>query len=155
MLGREYPNKTKGSDSERSSRDIRQDIAKGEDEISQTVEQISERIIEKLDWRGYVRDYPYLAIGGAAGIGYLASGLFIKRATPMERIMGSIAEEVRDSLDGMLIRNSGPGLVRMTLLGIATRAATALINNIISTDTSVYHQGSQPQTLCSSDIIDS
>jgi len=155
MLGREYPNKTKESDIERSSRDIREDIAKGEEEISQTVEQISERIIEKLDWRGYVREYPYWAIGGAAGIGYLASGMLVKRATPVERIMGSIAGEVRASLDGMLERNSRPGMIRMALLGIATRAAAVWIQNTTSTDAERHEQEAQPQTLRSSDIINS
>ncbi len=134
MFEREYPNNRREADAERSSKDIRQDIADGEEEISYTVEQISERIREKLDWRGYVREYPYLAIGGAAGIGYLASGLFVKRVSPMERLVDSIAGEVRSSLDGILARNSGPGFIKMTLWGIAAKAATIWIKNATSTD---------------------
>jgi hypothetical protein len=75
----------------RSSEDIRRDIATKEGTISRTVEQIGERIQEKLDWRGYVKDSPYWALGAAAGLGYLASRMFRTRATPMERIMNSLA----------------------------------------------------------------
>ncbi|MBF0230948.1 MAG: hypothetical protein HQK63_15375 [Desulfamplus sp.] len=134
MLGKEYLNNKKEADAERSSKDIRQDIADGEDEIAHTVEQINDRIREKLDWRGYVREYPYWAIGGAAGIGYLASGLFIKRATPMEQAMDSIVREIRGSLNGLLNKNTGPGVIKMTLLGIATKAATIWIKNAASPD---------------------
>ena len=104
MAEREYLSNTRGADVERSTEDIRQDITKEEQNLSQTVEQIGERIKEKLDWRAYVKDSPYWALGAAAGLGYLASGMFITRTTPMERIMGSIAEEVRDSLGGVLAR---------------------------------------------------
>ena len=92
MAAREYPNNTREADVERSTEDIRQDIAKKEENISRTVEQIGERITEKLDWRGYVKDSPYWALGAAAGLGYLASGMFRTRTTPMERIMDPIAE---------------------------------------------------------------
>ena len=115
MAEKKHPGDTKEADVERSSEDIRQDIAKEEENISQTVEQIGELIEEKLDWREYVKDSPYLAIGAAAGLGYLASRIFITRTTPMERIMGSIAEEVRGSLGGVLVGAAGPGLIRVTL----------------------------------------
>jgi len=116
----------------RSSEDIRRDIATKEGTISRTVEQIGERIQEKLDWRGYVKDSPYWALGAAAGLGYLASRMFRTRATPMERIMNSLAGEVRDSLDGL---RAGPGLMRVTLLGIATKAAAGWLKHATSTAT--------------------
>ena len=144
MLEREYPNNIREADAERSSEDIRQDIAAGEEEISQTVEQIRERIREKLDWRGYVRQYPYWAIGGAAGIGYLASAMFVKRVSPMENLIDSIADEVRTSLDSVLARNSGPGLIRMTLWGVATKAATIWIKNATSTDVKTEVKSDNP-----------
>ena len=131
MAEREHLSNTREADVERSAENIRQDIAKGEENISQTVEKIEERIKEKLDWRGYVKDSPYWALGAAAGLGYLASGMFITRTTPMERIMGSIAEEVRDSLGGVLARAAGPGLIRVTLLGVATKAAAGWIKKAI------------------------
>ncbi len=130
MAEREYLSNSKETDAERSSEDIRRDIAKGEENISNTVGQISDRFKEKLDWREYVKDFPYWAIGAAAGIGYLASGMFIKKTTPMERIMGYVADEVRDSIGGI----SGPGIVKVTLLNIATKAAASLIKNVVPTE---------------------
>jgi len=113
----------------RSTEQIRQDIAKEEETISQIVGQIGERIEEKLDWRGYVKASPYWALGVAAGLGYLASTVFIPRKTPMERIMGSI-EALRNSFGGRL--PGAPGLVKMTLLGIATKAAAGWVKNATS-----------------------
>ena len=86
MAEREYFSHTGETVVKRSTEDIRKDIVNGEEKISQTIEQIGECIKEKLDWRGYVKDYPYLALGAAAGLGYLASGIFLTRTTPMERI---------------------------------------------------------------------
>ena len=146
MVDKEYPSKTREADVERSTEDIRQDIAKGGNNISQTVEQIGERIQEKLDWRGYVKDSPYLALGAAAGLGYLASRMLITRTSPMERIMASIAEEVRDSLGGLLARAAGPGLIKVALLGIATKAATGWVKNATSTAEASGGAGPQPQT---------
>jgi ElaB/YqjD/DUF883 family membrane-anchored ribosome-binding protein len=146
MAKRENPGDTKEADAERSSEDIRQDIAKGEENISQTVAQIGELIEDKLDWREYVKDSPYLAIGAAAGLGYLASRIFIARATPMERIMGTIAQEVRGSLGGVLAGAAGPGLIRVTLLSIATKAAAGWIKKAISADAAGGGAGPQPRT---------
>ena len=134
MAEREHLSDTRKAGVERSTEEIRQDIAKKEENISQAVEQISELIKEKLDWRGYVKDSPYWALGAAAGLGYLASEMFITRTTPMERIMGSIAEEVRDTLGGLRARAAGPGLIKVTLLSIATKAAVSWMKNATSTD---------------------
>ena len=146
MAEREYPSNTKEADVERSTEDIRQDIAKEKENISQTVEQIGERIKEKLDWREYVKDSPYWALGAAAGLGYLASRMFITRTTPMERIMGSIAEEVRDSLGGLLAGAAGSGLIKVTLMGIATKVAANWIKNATSTAVASGGAGPRPQT---------
>jgi ElaB/YqjD/DUF883 family membrane-anchored ribosome-binding protein len=146
MAEREYLINTREADVERSSEHIRRDIAKGQDNISQTVEKIDERIQEKIHWRGYVKDSPYWALGAAAGIGYLASRMFITRTTLGERIMGSIADEVRDSLGGLLARAAGPGLVKVTLLGIATKAAAGWIRNATSTPVASSGDGPRPRT---------
>ena len=146
MAEREYPSNTREARVERSTADIRQDIAKGEENISQTVEQIGERIKEKLDWRGYVRDSPYWALGVAAGLGYLASGGFKRRPTPMERIMGSIAEVGRDSLGGLLAGAAGPGLIKVTLLGIAAKSAAGWIKNEALKTAASGSPGPRPQT---------
>ena len=146
MAEREYLTNTREADVERSTEDIRQDIAKGGENISQTVEQIDERIQEKLDWRGYVKDSPYWALGAAAGLGYLASGMFKKRTSPMERIMGSIAEVGRDSLGGLLAGAAGPGLIKVTLLGIAAKAAAGWIKNATSKTVASGGAAPRPQT---------
>jgi len=146
MTEREHPSNTKQADVERSAEDIRQDIAKEKENISQTVEQIGERINEKLDWRGYVKDSPYWALGAAAGLGYLASRMFLTRTTPMERIMRPIAEEVRDSLGGLLAGAAGSGLIKMTLMGIATKAAARWIKSATSTAVASDGAVTRPQT---------
>jgi hypothetical protein len=55
------------------------------------------------------------------------------RTTPMERIMDSIAGEVRGSLGGM-IAGPPPGLIKLILLSIATKAAARWIKNASSTE---------------------
>lgn len=129
MAQREYLRNETEADVERSSEHIRQNIAKGKENISQKVDQISDRIKEKLDWREYVKDSPYLAIGVATGLGYIGSRVLIKRTSPVERIMNSIAGDVRGSFGGP---TAGPGLIKLTLLGIATRTAAGWIRNTIS-----------------------
>jgi hypothetical protein len=139
-------NNTRETDVERSTEDIRRDITKKEENISRTVEQIGERIQEKLDWRGYVKVSPYWALGAAAGLGFLASGMFRTRATPMERIMNSVAGEVRGSLDGLRDLAAGPGLIKVTLLGIAAKAAAGWLKNATSTAMASSGAVPRPQT---------
>jgi len=146
MSEREHLSNKKEADVERSSEDIRRNIAKEKENISQKVDQIGERIKDKLDWREYVKDSPYLAIGVAAGLGYIGSRILITRTTPMERIMDSIAGEVRGSLGGLVPGAAGPGLIKMTLLGIATKAAAGWIKNAASTSVVNDAAGPRPQT---------
>jgi hypothetical protein len=142
MDEREYSSTTREAPVVRSTEDIRKDIAKEKENISLTVEHIGERINAKLDWRGYVKDSPYWAIGAAAGLGYLGSRVFIKRPTPVERIIGSIAEEVRGSVGGLLAGAAGSGLIKVTLIGIATKVAADWIKN--ATATAGAHNGASP-----------
>ena len=107
----------------RSSEDIRQDIAREEENLSRTAQQIGDRIKEKLDWSEYVKDSPYWALGIAVGAGFFASRVLQSRRTPMERLIGSLAEEVRGSHGGIHIGTVRPSLVQLTLLGIGTKLA--------------------------------
>ena len=50
------------ADKERTTEDIMQDIAREEQQLSQTAEQIGERLKESLGSRVYVRDSPYWAL---------------------------------------------------------------------------------------------
>jgi hypothetical protein len=146
MAGRERPINTREADVERSTEDIRQDIAKGEKSISLTVDKIDQRIQEKLEWREYVKDSPYWALGAVAGLGFLASGMFLlTRTTPLERIMGSIAGEVRGSLGGLLAGVARPNLMKATLLSIATKAAAGWIKDAVSTTAASGGAESRPQ----------
>ena len=43
--------------------------------------------------------------------------------------MGSLAEEVRDSLGGLHVGAAGPSLAQVTLLGIGTKLAAEWIRN--------------------------
>ena len=143
-MAEKYANNTKETNVERSTENIRHDIAKREEKISRTVEEIGERIKEKLDWREYVKDSPYVAMGAALGLGYLASGMFIRSATPMERIMRPITREVRDSLGALRAEATGPGLITAALLGIATKAIAGWIKNTASK--AVTSRGTGPRT---------
>jgi len=131
---------------ERSTDDIRQDIAREEENLSRTAQQIGDRIKDKLDWSTYVKDSPYWALGAAAGLGFLASKMLQTRTTPMERIMNSLAEEVRDSLGGLHVGAAKPGLLQVALLGIATKVATDWIKNTNTTASSSSGINPQPLT---------
>ena len=134
MAEREGPSIMRQADAGRSSEDIRQDIVKEKENISQTVEEIGERIKDKMDWRGYVTDAPYWALGAAAGLGYLASRMLTKRTTPLERIMRPIADEVRDSVGNLIAGAAGSGIIKVTLMAIATKAVANWIRQATSTD---------------------
>lgn len=83
----------------RSAEAIRNDIAAKRETISETVDKLGERIQETLDWREYIAEYPVVAIGVAAGVGFLVSGIFKHRPTPQERIMDAVAELTEDLTD--------------------------------------------------------
>jgi hypothetical protein len=117
----------------RSTEDIRRDIDREEENISRTAQQIGDRIKEKMDWTEYVKDSPYWALGIAAGIGFFTSRALQTRTTPMERIMDSLAEEVRGSLGGLHVGSAGPNLAQLTLLGIGTKLVAEWIKNASST----------------------
>ena len=60
--------------------------------------------------------------------------------------MRPIAEEVRDSLGGLLSGAAGPGLIKVALMGIATKAAATWIKNATSTDVASAGAVTRPQT---------
>ncbi|SMP73574.1 hypothetical protein [Desulfonatronum lacustre] len=134
MDEKEYHGSTGILNGERSSEEIRRNIAREKENISQTVEQIGERIKEKMDWREYVNDAPYLSLGVAAGIGYLASSVFTKRASPLEQIMGPLVEEACESFGGLRPEAARPGLIKLTLIGIVARAAAGWLNDATMTE---------------------
>lgn len=136
------------NDGHRNTDAIRQNIAQAEQEMSQTVEEIGDRIKEKLEWQEYVKEKPYVAMGIAAGLGFLASALFAKRKTPMERLLDSVSDEVRDAAGGMVARTAGPGLVKVTLLGIASKAAVGWLQNAAENNSTSHNRGTQSGVEC-------
>lgn len=118
---------------ERNTKDIRRDIATEIENITQTIEQIGERINKKLDWRNYLNDHPYWALGAAAGLGYLTSGMFLSGATPRKCAIGSYTDEDRNSLGSQFSVTVGSSMIKAILLGIATKAAVSWITNASST----------------------
>src|SRR5262249_362511 len=84
---------------QRTAESIRQDIAAKRESISGTVDRLGDRIQESLDWRSYVSEYPFVALGVAAGVGLVVSGIFKRRPTPRERILEAFAETVEDVTD--------------------------------------------------------
>lgn len=92
--------RTQDNAPERSAEDIRHDIAAKRETISETVDKLGERIQETLDWREYIAQYPFVALGVAAAAGCLVAGMFPKsRPTPQERISDAVAEMVEDVTD--------------------------------------------------------
>jgi ElaB/YqjD/DUF883 family membrane-anchored ribosome-binding protein len=133
---------------ERSAEDIRRDIASTRDSITETVDQLSNRFEQKLDWRTYVSDHPLAALGVAAGIGFLASGLLRHRSSPTHRVTGALADAVEDltdrfryQLDGLGLKRSGlKTTIRAAATGAIARAATAYLRNrVVGGDTHKYN----------------
>ena len=138
---------------ERSAEEIRQDIAARRESISETVDRLGDRLHETLDWREYVAEYPYVALGIAAGVGFIVAGIFkFKREpTPRERIMDALAEisedltdRVRGTIEDVVPKKGGPG---NTLKAAATAAVTkAALDFAKKKATEAFAGRSQEQT---------
>jgi hypothetical protein len=115
-------------DVERSTEEIRRVMANEAENISRTIEQISECINENLDWREHVKKSPYIALGTAAGIGYLTSKFIPTADSPGKRNTAAIPDNVRDSRNSLLA-----GSIKAVLLGVATKAAVRWITKATST----------------------
>ena len=122
--------------SERSSAEIRDDIATRRESISQAVGRLQEKIHETLDWKGHVARHPYVAVSVAVGTGLILSGLFKRKASPTERIVDALidkAEELGDDLcraaRKLIIRTAAPSLFRGALYGLAGKALMHYLQN--------------------------
>lgn len=112
---------------DRSAGAIRQDIAAKRESISETVDKLGERIQETFDWHEYVGEYPGVALGLAAGAGFLIAGIFKRKPTPQERILDAVAElseEMTDRVGGVMA-----GVIQKKMFSGNTvkAAATAMI----------------------------
>jgi ElaB/YqjD/DUF883 family membrane-anchored ribosome-binding protein len=112
---------------DRSAVAIRQDIAAKRESISETVDKLGERIQETFDWHEYVAEYPVVALGLAAGAGFLIAGVFKRNPTPQERILDAVAElteNMTDRVGGVMA-----GVIQKKMFSGRTvkAAATAMI----------------------------
>ena len=122
------------SGAERSAEDIRQDIAARRESITETVDRLSDRFQQTLDWKAYVSDYPLAALGVAAGLGFLAARIIKPRPSAGKRIKNALAYGIEDlagrfhhQLENVAPNRSGSGLgrtVKAALTGLVTKAAT-------------------------------
>lgn len=112
---------------DRSAVAIRQDIAAKRESISETVDKLGERIQETFDWHEYVAEYPVVALGLAAGAGFLIAGIFKRNPSPQERILDAVADLTED----MTTRVGGvmAGVIQKKMFSGRTvkAAATAMI----------------------------
>ena len=113
--------------SDRSAVAIRQDIAAKRESISETVDKLGERIHETFDWHEYVAEYPAVALGLAAGAGFLIAGMFKRKPSPQERILDAVAdltEDMTDRVGGVMA-----GVIQKKMFSGRTvkAAATAMI----------------------------
>lgn len=127
------------SGTERSAEEIRQDIAARRESITDTVDRLSDRFQQTLDWKAYVYDHPMVALGVAAGLGFLASRIFKPRPSAGKRIKDALAYGFEDlagrfhhQLDNVAPHRSGSGLggtVKAAMTGLITKAATDYLQN--------------------------
>lgn len=122
---------------ERSAEEIRQDIAARRESITETVDRLSDRVQRSFHWQTYVAEYPLVALGMAAGVGFLASRLFRPRRSPAVRMRHALAEtmedlrdRVREQLDDVLPHKSGASFGR-TVKSAATAALTTYASNYV------------------------
>jgi len=121
---------------ERSSTDIMNDIAARRESITQTVDQLGEKIHEVFDWRGYVRRYPYASLGLAVGTGFVVSRIFKKKSSPLDRLVDAVSdraeklgEDLIKSASKMIMKTAAPGLFKGTIYGIAGKALMQYLQN--------------------------
>jgi ElaB/YqjD/DUF883 family membrane-anchored ribosome-binding protein len=127
------------SGAERSAEEIRQDIAARRESITDTVDRLSDRFQQTLDWRAYVSDYPLAALGVAAGLGFLAARIIKPRPSAGRRIKDALAHGIEDlagrfhqQIENVAPHRTGSGLggtVKAALTGLVTKAATDYLQN--------------------------
>ncbi|HUK90620.1 MAG TPA: hypothetical protein VLZ81_09495 [Blastocatellia bacterium] len=122
---------------ERSSEAIRHDLAAKRDAISETVDRLSYKVEETLDWRTHVSHHPFAALGVAALGGLLVSRLFVRRPSPTDRIRDALADiveevggqargRINDALGSRAVAGSA---IKAVAAGLISRAAVEIISS--------------------------
>lgn len=137
---------------ERSAEELRHDIAVRREVIADTVDKLSERVHQTLDWRKHVAERPLLSLGVVTALGFLLGGKFFKpRPSPRERIVDALSETVeeltdrlREQLDQVQLRR--PGLssnVKAAAAGMLTKAITDYLGNQLRGETARRQRAAQ------------
>lgn len=97
-------------------------------DIDQDVEDVSASAHSMVDWKHYVKAYPWVCLGTAAALGFL---IVPKRSTAIRPDLATLTELARS---GHLVVNSAPAGARgwvdalvATVVRIAVREATAYL----------------------------
>ena len=119
---------------DRSVEEIRQDIAARRESIAGTVDKLSDRFQKQLDWREYVAKSPLVAVGIAAGVGFLLSGIFKPRPSPSERIMSALSDGIEDITDRFRSQlDETPFRKQQSSIGRTVKAAaTAMVTKAVT-----------------------
>jgi hypothetical protein len=145
---------------ERSAFAIRQDIAAKRESISETVDKLEQRIHKTFDWHEYLASYPGVALGLAAGAGFLIAGMFKRKPTPQERILDAFADltddltsRVGDAMAGVIQNKLVSG--RTLKAAATTLVAKAAVNYVTSRlSSSMTGNNQHSRTMSSSNAFD-
>ena len=84
---------------DRSIDEIRQNIEQTRSEITDTVDQLSEKFKETFDWKYYLSEYPLVALGGAAFVGFvLTRSLLGKKRSDTDDLIRNVIRLGADAL---------------------------------------------------------
>ena len=143
------------SGAERSAEEIRQDIAARRESITETVDRLSDRFQQTMDWRAHVSDYPLAALGVAAGLGFLAARIIKPRPSAGKRIKNALAYGIEDlagrfrnQLENVAPNRSGSGLgrtVKAALTGLVTKAATDYLQDRFGARYTGHYDENRPE----------
>jgi len=111
---------------------VRQRIVAQEEKIAEHLGEVSEKIKDTLDWRQYPGQYPYIALGVAAGLGFLASRMIVPEPpTTMEKV-GNIIQEAAGSRVGNYLRSKRQRTILSSLSGLALTLGAGLAKKAIT-----------------------
>jgi hypothetical protein len=117
---------------DRSAHEIRRDIAATRDSIKDTVDRLNDRVEMALDWRTYVAHSPFVALGVAAGFGFLLTRMFQPQPSARERFVDLLVDSVED-FSGQVRRrldhvpSEGTGAARAIKAAVSTIATQAVV----------------------------
>lgn len=148
---------SEATESARTADEIRQDIAARRESITETVDRLSDRFQQTLDWRTYVSNYPLVALGLAAGLGLLASRILKPRSTPTERMKDALADcfedvtnRLRSQMDDLPMRRPGINqTVKAAATGLLVKTAADFVRNRVSGSNA--QQGQDEERITGSD----